>query len=286
MVMYVNDYEFRYRGDGLILNNLASVATVGNPIFDITKVSGMDLPDIKVSSKDHDGYDGGAVEAQWYGQRTITLEGTIFCHKDDSLEYWLNRLKSNYAPTNWDQGVPLSGNSFYVKTPGTAERFILAYSLGVKYDWDNTRRFNSQAFKIMLQCPQPQWYALSGEVLGPVAIGVPLTYYNDGNYANTGIIKIKNADACVNPRVTLTSSGYAPYIPITATVPSGGYEIWIDLGQRTVTLQQGFNSTNWRNRVTYEGGWFRFRPGANQITLTTGGGGAPTLNLEVQDQWI
>jgi hypothetical protein len=284
MVMYVNDYEFRYGGNGLILNNLANVPTVGNPIFDITKVTGMDMPDIKVSSKDHDGYDGGAVEAQWYGQRTIGLDGTIFCHKDDSLEYWLDRLKSNYAPTTWDSGVPQSGQFFYIKAPGTPEKFAIAYSLGVKYDWDNTRRFNSQAFRIMLQCAQPQWYALSGKVLGPVAVGVPLTYYNEGNYATAGLIKIKAPGGCVNPTVTLSSSGYLPGIPVTATVPAG-YEVWIDLGQRQVLLMQGFNTTNWRNRVTDEGGWFRFRPGANQITLAVSSG-TPTLNLEITDQWI
>lgn len=284
MVMYVNDYEFRFQGDGLILNNLSSVATVGNPIFDITKVQGMDLPDVKVSSKDHDGYDGGAVEAQWYGQRTIILEGTLYCHKDDSLEYWLNRLKLNYAPADWSQGVPISGGAFYVKAPGTPERFTLAYSLGVKYDWDNTRRFNSQAFRIMLQCPKPQWYALTGKVLGPVPVNVPLTFYNEGNYPVTGVLKIKAPGGCLNPRVTLTSSGYAPYIPITATVPSNR-EVWIDLGERTVYLLDGSNGTNWRNRVTYEGGWFRFRPGSNQVTLTVDSG-TPTLYLETVDQWI
>lgn len=284
--MYVNDYEFRYKPDGIVLNNDANVPTVGNPIWDITKVSGLDMPDVKVSSKDHDGYDGGAVEAQFYSIRTITLEGTLFCHPNDSLEKWLDKLKDNYAPTSWSQGVPQSGNYFYIKAPGAPEKFCGAYSLGVKYDWDNTRRFNSQAFRIMLQCAQPQWYALTGKVLGPVAVGAGLTYYNEGNYANTGIIKIKNADATVNPVVTLTSPGTGRAIPITATVPSGGYEIWIDLGQKTVSLMQGFNTTNWRNRVTSEAGWFRFAPGANQIKLTRTSGGAPTLSLEIYDQWM
>jgi hypothetical protein len=284
--MYVNDYQFRYREDGIVLNNDASVPTVGNPIWDITKVSGMDLPDVKVSAKDHDGYDGGAVEAQFYATRVITLEGTLFCHPSDSLELWLDKLKKNYAPTNWSQGFPSSGAFFYAKAPGAPEKFTGAYSLGVKYDWDTSRRFNSQSFKIMLQCAQPQWYSLTGKVLGPSAVGAGLTYYNEGNYANTGLIKIKNADACVNPVVTLTSPGFGRAIPITATVPSGGYEIWIDLGQRVVLLQQGFNSTNWRNRVTSEAGWFRFAPGMNVIKLTTSGGGAPTLNLEINDQWM
>jgi len=284
--MYVGDYEFRYKPDGIILNNSASVPSVGNPIWDITKVDGMDLPDVKVSSKDHDGYDGGAVEAQFYSQRTIVLEGTLFCHPSDSLELWLDKLKKNFAPTDWSQGFPQSGGFFYAKAPGSPEKFIQAYSLGVKYVWDNTRRFNSQTFKIMLQCAQPQWYALTGKTLGPVAVGAGLTYYNEGNYPNTGIIKIKNADSVVNPVVTLTAPGFGSAIPITATVPVGGYEIWIDLGQRVVLLMQGFSSTNWRNRVTNESGWFRFAPGANVIKLTKTSGGAPTMTLDIQDQWI
>lgn len=284
--MYVGDYEFRFKDNGIILNNSANVPSVGNPIWDITKVEGMDLPDVKVSSKDHDGYDGGAVEAQFYSQRTLILEGTLFCHPSDSLELWLDKLKKNFAPTDWSLGFPVSAGAFYAKAPGSPEKFIVAASLGVKYTWDNTRRYNSQAFRIMLQCAQPQWYALTGKVIGPVAVGASLTYYNEGNYPNTGIIKIKNADAVVNPVITLTSPGFGRTIPITATVPTGGYEIWIDLGARYVTLQQGFSSTNWRNRVTSEAGWFRFAPGANQIKLTRTSGGAPTLSLEITDQWM
>lgn len=282
--MFVKDYEFKFKDSGIVLNGESNVATVGNPIWDITKVTGLDMPDIKVSSKDHDGYDGGAVEALYYTSRTVSLEGTLFCHKDDSLELWLDKLKANYAPIDWSEGYQVSGGYFYAKAPGSPEKFLVANSLGVKYDWDNTRRFNSQAFKIMLQCASPQWYALTGKVLGPSPVGASLTYYNEGNYANTGILKIKAPGGCVNPIVRLSTNGINQDIPIAAAVPAGN-EVWIDLGQRVVLLVAGFSATNWRNRVNLENGWFRFRPGSNVMTLMVSSG-TPTLSLEITDQWI
>lgn len=288
----VSDYQFKFipggMTTGIVLNGNNNMPTVGNPVWDILSVEGMDMPDIKVSSKDHDQWDGGAVEAGYVSIRTIVIKGNLICHQSDSLEYWLDKLKQNYAPTSWESGFgKFSGGTFYAKAPGVPERYLQAKVTGVKYTWDNTRRFNSQAFMITLQAAIPYWFSTVGKSYS-CAAGQKLTYYNEGNVGVGGLIKIISSGGCFNPGVTWIGDNPTFVIGFGITTQLlAGQEVWLDLEQKTVfkmTTATGAFLANLRGQVN-DDAWFKLKPGGNRLTPSFTSGSA-SLSLAVTDVWL
>jgi hypothetical protein len=276
-----DDYTFQFGADGIVLNEGLNMPQIGSPIWDINGVKGLDLPDVKTSDKEFDGIDGGVLDAENIKMRTITLEGALIAHQDDSLEYYLDLLKANFAPVPRDSThlpgelVDRNTRPLYLKAPGVDERYVMCKPVGVHYDWTGERRFNSAPFQIVLQAENPVLYSPTlYSVTVPVNTDFVLNY--KGNYPGhaTAII----TGACTVPSLNHTEANRQ--LAFTSTL-TGGQSITVDFRKRTAIKNPG--ATSVRGQVSSEE-WWRLAKGANTIRLTVSTG-TPTLTLQWRDGW-
>jgi hypothetical protein len=269
----LDDYSYMFADTGVLLNANNNVPIVGQPIYDVLKVSGLDLGNIRTSMRIAEGEDGGTVEGEYLDPRTIVFEGVVFCHSSDSIEALLDNLKANYQPTRNSQ--PL-----YIKAPGTEQRIVYCKSLGVKYDLDQARRYNSTSFQIILQASDPVIYGstvkpiygtLSSETIGGhgfdhafdmgfggvTTSGSQITIVNEGNKAVGAVINLLGP--VVNPRLVSDTTGKT--LSLTLTAGTSSDTISVDLKKRTVKL----NGASRRGSVVDENGWFLIVPGTNVL---------------------
>lgn len=267
----LDDYAYMFTDTGVLLNANNNSPVVGAPIYDVQKVTGLDLGNIRTSMRIAEGEDGGTVEGEFLDPRTVTIEGVLFCHAAESIEAQLDALKSNFQPGRVDQ--PL-----YIKSPGVAQRVIFCRSLGVRYDLDQARRFNSTTFNIILQAQDPVVYgstvksfsgALSTEIVnghgfdhgydlsfGGVSItGSQVTVINAGTKSVGAIIRLYGPVS--GPRIVSDTAGKT--LSMSTLVASASDIITIDLKKRTVKL----NGVSRRGTVDDEGTWFLLTPGTN-----------------------
>lgn len=290
---FLEDYEFKFGQDtdAIVLNNGAMLAEVGKPIWDIQKVTGLDLPDVKVSDKEFDGIDGGVVDAVNISMRTIRIEGVLYVHQDDSLEEYLDLLKANYAP------VPRQSNGaffdpsqrpFYLKTPGLPERFIFAKSIGVKYDWDAERRFNSTAFQIVLQAQvptmfSPELHSLSVALSGDIATEHIIKVYNAGNYHSYAVVRFFSIGNFPTVRARHVEQDMLLEMSLGVDTSIANRPVEINMRQRTVFVTDT-PPENHRKDVTAEG-WWRLQPGMNTIAVSTSVSNSGRCDILWRDEW-
>lgn len=275
------EYTFRYSTDGITLNSALNVPTVGSPIWDVQKVTGLDLPEVKMAGKEFDGSDGGVLNAENIKMRTITIEGALIAHPDDSLEVYLDLLKTNYAPMPRDSThlpgdiVDRNVRPFYFKAPGIDERFIFAKSVGLHYEWGGERRYNSAPFLLVLQAEDPTFFSPQLHSMTVAAEQDFVIWY----YGNCpGIITATIIGACTFPSIDHTESDRT--LSFNSTLTAGQSAV-IDFKSRTAIRNPG--STSIRGQVFVED-WWRLRQGANTIRLNVGSG-TPTIKIAWRDGW-
>lgn len=144
--MALTDYTFKLGDNGIVLN----APTTEFPFVDIEEVRGLDSAPFRETTRDHEGTDGGFMDAEFEKARPIILEGTIY---DDPghLEIFLDDLKANYAPST--TLVP-----FYLKAPNQIERVLFVKPQGVRYDWDVDRRLGLVRAQFMVYAEDPRLY--------------------------------------------------------------------------------------------------------------------------------
>jgi hypothetical protein len=289
---FLNDYEFKFGQDenAIILNAGAGSIIPGEPLWDVQKVSGLDLPDVKISDKEFDGIDGGVVEAVNISMRTVVLEGILYAHQDDSLESYLDDLKTNFAPVPRESNGAFfdpSQKPFFIKAPGVAERFLLAKSVGLKYDWDMARRFNSTTFQIILkaQIPtlfSPQLHLVTANLTA--AVEQRLSIYNAGNYHSYALIRLYQIGN--TPTVYLRHLEQAADLDLSLGIPTSlaNRPVEINMRQRTV-FAVDTPPENHRDDVQTEG-WWRLQPGMNTIAVTTSVSNSGYVELLWRDEWF
>jgi hypothetical protein len=267
----LDDYAYMFTDAGVLLNGNNNSPVVGVPVYDVYKVTGLDLASVRTSMRIAEGEDGGTVESEFLDPRTLTIEGTLFCHSSESIEAQLDALKSNFQPSTVDK--PL-----YIKSPGVDQRVVFCKSLGVRYDIDQARRFNSTSFSVILQAQDPVVYgstvksfsgALSSEVInghgfdhaydlsfgGASSTGSQMSVVNAGTKAVGAIITLYGP--VTGPRIISDTVGVT--LNMSSLVAGVSDIITIDLKRRTVKL----NGASRRGTVAYEDGWFLLVPGTN-----------------------
>src|ERR1700743_1882487 len=96
MSTLVNDSTFQLLDTGVILND----DTVLNvPFIDIEEVTGFDNAPYRQTKRDHEGVDGGFMDAEFETGRDIALIGTVYAN-NNPLETFLDKLKANWAPSS------------------------------------------------------------------------------------------------------------------------------------------------------------------------------------------
>lgn len=289
---FLDDYEFKFGQDdnAIVLNGGAASIEVGTPLWDVQKVTGLDLPDVKTSDKEFDGIDGGVIEAANISMRTVRLEGILYAHQNDSLEGYLDSLKANFAPVpRQSNGMffDASQKPFFVKAPGVAERFLFAKSVGLKYDWDMARRFNSTPFQIILQAQiptlfSPQLHVVTANLTANVE--QRLQVYNAGNYHSYALIRLYQIGN--TPGVSLDHIEQNVRLSLSLGIPTSlaNRPAEINMRQRTV-FAIDTPPENHRDDVSDEG-WWRLQPGMNTIAVTTTVSNSGYVELLWRDEWF
>lgn len=266
----LNDYCYQFRDDGVTLDPSTQDPNTG-ALWDITKVEGLDMPEIRVSETDRDGAHGSFAAAKYTKSRSIVLSGAVRIPEESGVEPYMDTLKVNYAPNE-------STFPFYFKHPNAVQKLVNCYSLGLRYAVDEQWNANYVPFQITLLAADPRAYSPETTV-GPVGLPLtsggmswPLTFnfgpttaqvggqmqcYNAGNTDAYPYIIIN--DAVVSPRVKNLTTGNELTINYTTV---DGDQIILD----TATRRLFINGSDRTDRVDeFVNHWPLLQPGSNTL---------------------
>jgi hypothetical protein len=284
-MMALSDYSYQLSSTGVILNADA----VSFPFVDVTKVGGLDSAPYRETIRDHEGADGGFIDAEFEQGRDLSVEGTVFATVGN-IETFLDSLKANFAPVK----TPIP---FYFKPPGVNQRLLFVKPRGCRYDQDIAQRTGQTPIQFLMYAEDPRIYDdnlfslvvafggiattgfgfsfgfnLSfGAVVPPIGVNV----FNGGNRATPAILTL--AGPLVDPRIINDTSGKT--LPFSITLEAGDVLV-IDLLNRTVVLN---GSTNKRASLL-SSDWFLFDPG-NTFIRFGGASGTGTLTVSYRYAW-
>lgn len=281
-----DDFSYKLGESGVVLNP----DSLTPPFVDITKVQGLDSTEYRTTERDHEGTDGGFIDAVYAKGRTIVLEGMAYAAGEE-VESFLDSLKANFAPSR--TLVP-----FYFKHPGVTERFLRVKPLPVRYDVDTLRRVGCTDIQFQMFAEDPRIYSaeLRSESIPETPItlpgrdynrsynygygGSPVTPYtvnlpNNGNWATPVIFTI--AGPATNPRIINDTLGIT--LTFMLEVPSGSV-LEIDTYYHTVRL----DGANRRGSLVVPN-WFNLQPGDNIIRYSSNFASGSVLTARYYDAW-
>jgi hypothetical protein len=273
---------------GVVLNpNDTSVL----PFVDITEVDGLDTPDLRTTERDHEGTDGGFLDAEFEKMRTITLTGQLIANDPNSIQPFLDQLKANWAVRN--AAVP-----FYYGTPGVPDRVVFAKPLGVRYNIDSLWRTGSCDVQFMCQAEDPRIYTSAIQTYS-LSQGLAITSGFALNLSfNFGF------GAVVDPNQTDVVNGGNRPAPATITIPgpvsnpviyndttgnvlqmvidvAASDTLVINLLNRTIKL----NGTVSRRAALVNPDWFLLQPGDNYLRYRASTSGGPAATITFRNAW-
>jgi hypothetical protein len=281
----ITDYTFQLGDNGIVLNDDAASL----PFVDIDRVAGLDSPTFRETMRDHEGVDGGFIDAEFETGREIFLEGTAYC-VTGLEEMYMDELKFNYAPVT--TSIPL-----YLKAPAVDERLIFVKSRGVSYDWSTLRRIGMTRVQFKMFAEDPRLYdnflqeyviPFGGEIgtglgfnfgfnfgFGVTVLPNGLTVTNVGNRPTPAILTI--VGPVVNPTIINDTLSRTLAFAITLGALDS---LVVDLGNRTVTLN---GNVNRRNTMT-QSNWFLISQGDSFIRFG-GQSGTGTMTVTFRNAW-
>ncbi len=282
------NYTFQLSDTGVVLNG-----TSVTPFVDITRVVGLDSAPYRETIRDHEGYDGGFMDASLEKGREVLLEGDVYA-SPGSVETYLDSLKANFAPVS--NPIP-----FYLLSEGSvANRLLFVKPRGAHYEWSSERRTGRVPIQFTMYAEDPRVY---DSVLNSATIsfgatvsngfGFPLGFpfgfggtsgasdgvaiTNSGNRPTPAVLTITgpvDQPQVINDTVSLTLQ-----FAITLTSVD---TLTIDLGTHAVTL----NGTANRRGTLVAPNWFLIQPGSNFIRFRGASGSAPSsLTIQYRSAW-
>jgi hypothetical protein len=150
----MDELSFRLGDTGVVLNS----DSTSFPFVDLTEIRGLDSAPFRETQRDHEGDDGGYMDAEFEKGRDISLTGTVYA-LSGLFETYVDSLKANWAPSR--TLVPL-----YFSTPDGGERFVYVKPLGVSYDWTELRRVGQTAVQFRAFAEDPRIYSNSLQSYG------------------------------------------------------------------------------------------------------------------------
>lgn len=283
--MLTEDFTFKLGDDGSVLNSDAAL-----PFVDILRVIGLSSTPYRETERQHEGVDGGFMDAEYEEGRRIILEGTVYADPD-SMEEFLDGLKFEFAPVQ----VPIP---LYLIAPGRAERVIFVKPLGARYDWDSRRRIGTADIQFVLFAEDPRQYT---NTLNTVSIplgsqaangfgfnlgfdfgfGAP-TFPNEdpitvgGNRPTPPVFEINGP--VTGPRIVNLDTSQQLIFDIELGV---GDVLEVDVANRLVTL----NGISNRRDTLIRDQWFLLSPGTNNIEFRADSGGDSSMDINYRDSW-
>ncbi|SRR5712691_9413302 len=287
MPSLVNPLTFQLYDNGVILND---DTVISRPFVDINAVHGLDNAPYRETRRDHEGVDGGFIDAEFETGREIQLEGTVYSN-GTSLEAFLDNLKSNFAPVR--EVVP-----FYFTTESNEIRFLNVKPTGCNYDWELARRLGITDVKFNMFAEDPRIYSntLTSQTMdistintngfsfniafnlsfgGSSAIGSGQFFLNAGNRPTPAVMTILGP--VTNPTIINDTIGISLVFLIDIAASE---TLVIDLANHTVRLN---GITNRRNTMLSPT-WFMFDPGYTFIRFAAASGSG-TLTVNMRSAW-
>lgn len=205
MAIGLDDFEFQLDNTGVTLNTTATI-----PYVDISRVAGLDNAPYRETMRDHEGVDGGFLDAEFEKGRDIILDGVIYAD-GSNVESYLDSIKRNYAPVT--SPIP-----FYFKVPGVSERLIYVKPRGVRYNWEQARRLGITEAQFMLFAEDPRIYDSDGALLdvnygGDTGVGLAFTQWLD-TFTRSATSSWGTSDSAH----TYTLTGTAAHFTVTGTL--------------------------------------------------------------------
>lgn len=282
--MPLSDYVFQLNS-GPVIND----DSTGLPFVDLDNVVGLDSSPYRETIRDHEGQDGGFIDAEFEMGREIVLEGNAYCAVGNAETYF-DSLKANFAPVT--SPIPL-----VLKAPGVSERVVFVKPRGCRYNWEVSRRIGMSAIQFLMYAEDPRIYdnALVNQIIpyGGLAttgfafnFGFNLSFgavvppdgafvVNSGNRSTPAVMTITGP--VTDPRIVNDTDGKTLIFLITL---GAGETLVIDLSNRTVLL----NGVTNRRDSLQNTDWFLFRPGSTFIRFG-GASGSGTLTISYRNAW-
>lgn len=246
--------------------------TIGNSTYYLGKpVTGLESPDIRTTTNNYSGRDGGRVEgSQLYSGRLITIPGFISSSDCDThIEERIELIEN--LPKNVDIDVEIQlTQSFSV--------FTSVRVLAVTMDFDS--KLDSQ-FKVDLYAGDPNLYTSQSFTVGlskligggfTIPFVLPVTFAPGSSPTvvnNSGSVTVypqfRIEGETTNPRFTNLDTG--EFIELTLNASTGDVVV-IDTDKRTATL----NGASVLYLLDDASTWLSLAPGDTRIQYTTDNG--------------
>jgi hypothetical protein len=286
--MLASDYSWQLGDAGIVLN--PDEITADPPSVDITEVRGMDSAPIRETARDHEGADGGFLDAVWEKGRPISLEGLAYA-APELLMPFLDELKYNWAPSR--TLVPL-----YMRYPGMADRVLFVKPRGCRYDLDAGVRIGRVPVQFLAFAEDPRIYSselVDVEVVqsGVTVAGMGFPHdlpYGFGDVVDPETVNLVNQGnrptpvkfivngPVVTPDIVNETTGQTLRVNITLDV---GEYLEIDTQYHTVLLNGSVN----RRGLLEEPNWFFLQKGDNFIRLRAATAGSATMAAQYRHAW-
>jgi hypothetical protein len=287
-VALTEELTFMLTDTGVVLNT----DSIGQPFVDIEEVFGLDNAPYRETERDHEGTDGGFLDAEFEKGRPILLQGTVYANSS-TMEAYLDSLKANYAPQA--SLVP-----FYVKAPGVDERVMFVKPQGCKYSWQQLRRTGRCPIQFKMFAEDPRLYK-ADEVTGtiPFAVGATTGFgfnlafsfgfgaggggtdgeflTNEGNRPTP--VEFTIHGPCETPAIVDDTYGHTLLFNI---ILATGETLVVNTQYRTVRL----NGTLSRRNTLAAPDWFFLQEGSTFIRFRAISGSAPsTMDYRFRSAW-
>lgn len=280
------DLTFKLGDSGVVLNTDSS----GLPFVDVLSVVGLDNAPYRETRRDHEGADGGFMDAEFEQGRDVVITGVVYSNSS-TMETYLDSLKFNYAPST--SLVPL-----YLKAPGSVERLLYVKPLGCKYDWEAVRRIGQANVQFKAFAEDPRIYAATASSANvPFSAGATSGFgfnlgFNFGFGGTTttdGVIVTNDGNRptpveftingpCENPTILDDTNGNTLAFSI---VLATGETLVVNTQYKTVRLNGTINRRN--TMTTAE--WFFLQPGQTFIRYNAVTGTGSSMDISFRSAW-
>jgi hypothetical protein len=247
----LTDYSYQYKDTGVLLN----ADSASFPFWDVTKIQGIaDFPELDVDFLDLDGQNGSFVTGNFFKNRTIIAEGSLYCAPAD-VETNNELLKATILPDGIDY-------PFYWKHPNKTQRYFMGKPIGYSADVDTGRRTGIMAFQVQIACTDPRSYIN----IAPVSwtAGTNYTWTNAGNTSSDQIISI-TAGSTTTANITVANITTGLSFQFLYAITSG-HVLTIDVEK--LIIRDGGVPVNVNLALT-GGAWPISLPGLNTWKVTS-----------------
>jgi len=236
------DYTYQYTDTGPVMG--------GGLIFDVQKVEGLGIPDVRVIQQDRDGADGDFIFAGFTRARSVALTGYLKLPNFTTVpETFIDQYLATFKPSKISQ-------PFYYKMPGSEQRVIYCVPVAAPLDLDE--QFNSGyiPFFVQLLAEDPRKYSSAVASFGPVGLpntsggrAYPKAYPKSYGTISTGgsVLVVNNGNKETFPVLVINGAVSNPIVTnVTADITmqfninlATGDQLIVDCGAKSVTLNGG-----------------------------------------------